>query len=44
MQACGALFVKTKTATNFVNDTLAETRDVLIAEFVRAFVVPFLGT
>ncbi|XP_006462909.1 hypothetical protein AGABI2DRAFT_224564 [Agaricus bisporus var. bisporus H97] len=36
MQACGALFVKTKTATNFVNDTLAETRDVLIAEFTNS--------
>jgi len=34
MQACGALFVKTKHATNFINDTLVATRDTLILEFV----------
>lgn len=34
MQACGALFVKTRTASHFVSDTLASTRDVLVYEFV----------
>lgn len=38
MQACGALFVKTKPATNFVNNTLAATRDSLILEFVGSSV------
>ncbi|KAJ3575737.1 hypothetical protein NP233_g905 [Leucocoprinus birnbaumii] len=33
MQACGALFVKTKTAMNFINNTLVATRDTLILEF-----------
>lgn len=33
MQACGALFVKTKTASNFINNTLVATRDTLILEF-----------
>ncbi len=35
MQACGALFVKTRRATNFISETLSSTRDVLIQEFVR---------
>jgi hypothetical protein len=34
MQACGALFAKTSTATDFITDTLASTRDTLIQEFV----------
>lgn len=34
MQACGALFVKTRTALNFISETLASTRDVLLQEFV----------
>lgn len=34
MQACGALFVKTGTATAFIDETLVSTRDTLIQEFV----------
>ncbi|KAF9464087.1 fungal-specific transcription factor domain-containing protein [Collybia nuda] len=35
MQACGALFAKTRTATAFITDTLASTRDTLIQEFTK---------
>ncbi|KAF7422889.1 hypothetical protein PC9H_011053 [Pleurotus ostreatus] len=35
MQACGALFVKTRTALNFINDVLSSTRDTLIQEFTK---------
>ncbi|KAK0243899.1 hypothetical protein EDD85DRAFT_806025 [Armillaria nabsnona] len=35
MQACGALFVKTRRATNFISETLSSTRDVLIQEFTK---------
>ncbi|KAF5377902.1 hypothetical protein D9615_006798 [Tricholomella constricta] len=35
MQACGALFVKTSTATTFIDDTLSSTRDTLIMEFAK---------
>lgn len=34
MQACGALFVKTKQATSFVNSVLETARDALVQEFV----------
>jgi hypothetical protein len=34
MQACGALFVKTERANNFISETLACKRDTLIKEFV----------
>lgn len=40
MQACGALFVKTKTATNFINNTLVATRDSLVMEFVSDSAAP----
>ncbi|KAG7445659.1 uncharacterized protein BT62DRAFT_171823 [Guyanagaster necrorhizus] len=35
MQACGALFVKTRRAANFITETLSSTRDVLIQEFTK---------
>jgi hypothetical protein len=35
MQACGALYVKTPAANEFVNNTLASARDTLIGEFAR---------
>ncbi|TFK33601.1 fungal-specific transcription factor domain-containing protein [Crucibulum laeve] len=35
MQACGALFVKTRTAVNFINDTLVAGRDTLVLEFAK---------
>ncbi|KAL0961258.1 hypothetical protein HGRIS_006220 [Hohenbuehelia grisea] len=35
MQACGALFVKTRVALNFINDTLSSTRDILLQDFAR---------
>ncbi|KAF8074127.1 fungal-specific transcription factor domain-containing protein [Lyophyllum atratum] len=35
MQACGALFVKSGTATTFIDETLASTRDALVQEFAR---------
>lgn len=34
MQACGAIFVKTKTAEAFVEKVLANSRDTLVSEFV----------
>jgi hypothetical protein len=34
MQACGALFVKTRKATLFITQTLASARDTLVHEFV----------
>ena len=36
MQACGALYVKTRTANAFIASTLAQARDPLVAQFVRA--------
>ena len=36
MQACGALYVKTRIANAFINSTLAQARDPLVAQFVRA--------
>ncbi|KAA1472942.1 hypothetical protein DENSPDRAFT_839343 [Dentipellis sp. KUC8613] len=35
MQACGALFVKTKTAETFVERTLNTSREVLVSEFAK---------
>jgi len=35
MQACGALFVKTRKAAMFITKTLAYAREVLVQEFVR---------
>lgn len=34
MQACGALYVKTPTASNFIMQTLANNRDEIMAAFV----------
>lgn len=34
MQACGALFVKTETAMEFIAITLADIRDTIVSEFV----------
>ena len=34
MRACGALFTKTSTATNFIISTLTSARDMLLLEFV----------
>lgn len=36
MQACGALYVKTRLANSFITSTLAQARDPLVAQFVRA--------
>ncbi|KAK0213240.1 fungal-specific transcription factor domain-containing protein [Desarmillaria ectypa] len=36
MQACGALFVTTRSAMNFINETLSSTRDVLVQQFTKA--------
>ena len=36
MRACGALYVKTRVANAFVTSTLAQARDPLVAQFVRA--------
>lgn len=36
MQACGALYVKTRVANAFIASTLAQARDPLVAQFVRA--------
>lgn len=36
MQACGALFAKTRAAADFIAYTLASTRDALIQEFVSS--------
>lgn len=41
MQACGALFVKTERANNFISETLASARDPLIQEFVSCCVLVF---
>ncbi|KAK0202278.1 hypothetical protein DFS33DRAFT_1264057 [Desarmillaria ectypa] len=35
MQACGALFLKTRRAVNFIAETLSSTRDALIHEFTK---------
>ena len=35
MQACGALYVKSQSAINFVASTLASARDEVVAAFVR---------
>ncbi|KAF8810980.1 hypothetical protein BYT27DRAFT_7090364 [Phlegmacium glaucopus] len=35
MRACGALFTKTMTATNFIISTLTSSRDVLLLEFSK---------
>lgn len=35
MQACGALYVKTRVANAFITSTLAQARDPLVAQFVR---------
>jgi len=35
MQACGALYVKTRAANAFIVSTLAQARDPLVAQFVR---------
>lgn len=34
MQACGALYVKTRKAASFIDQILADTRETLIQEFV----------
>lgn len=34
MQACGALYVKTRTAMNFIDSVLARARDELVVELV----------
>lgn len=34
MQACGALYVKTPTAAQFIDRTLSSTRDQIVAAFV----------
>ena len=34
MQACGALYVKTRVANAFITSTLAQARDPLVAQFV----------
>ena len=39
MRACGALYVKTRRAMQFILQTLASSRETLIQEFVRH---PFL--
>ncbi|KAG6866664.1 hypothetical protein C0991_000774 [Blastosporella zonata] len=39
MQACGALFVKTRKASLFINKTLAFAREALVQEFVSLFAV-----
>lgn len=36
MQACGALYVKTRVANAFITSTLAQARDPLVAQFVSA--------
>jgi len=36
LQACGALYVKTRVANAFITSTLAQARDPLVAQFVRA--------
>ncbi|KAG5652521.1 hypothetical protein H0H81_004752 [Sphagnurus paluster] len=40
MQACGALFANTVTASAFVDETLASSRDTLIVEFAKATTNP----
>ena len=39
MRACGALFVRTRRATQFILDTLASAREILLQEFVRRFLI-----
>ncbi|CCM05688.1 uncharacterized protein FIBRA_07919 [Fibroporia radiculosa] len=36
MQACGALYVKTRTAISFIDSALARARDELVVEFAKA--------
>lgn len=36
MQACGALYVKTRMANAFITSTLAQARDPLVAQFASA--------
>jgi hypothetical protein len=36
MQACGALFVGTRRATNFISKTLAYARETLVHDFVSS--------
>lgn len=42
IHACGALYVKTKKATVFMDQVLADTREALIQEYVRAIETGFL--
>ncbi|KAF9016641.1 hypothetical protein BDZ89DRAFT_1075398 [Hymenopellis radicata] len=35
MQACGALFVRTRPAMRFISETISSTRDVIMEEFTR---------
>ena len=39
MRACGALFTKTLTATNFIVTTLTSSRDVMLLEIVCLVVI-----
>lgn len=39
MQACGALYVKTRVANAFITSTLAQARDPLVAQFVRVNII-----
>lgn len=34
MRACGALYMKTRTAINYIDSILAQARDELVVEFV----------
>lgn len=42
MQACGALYVKSQSAINFIASTLASARDEVVAAFVGT--LPVIGT
>lgn len=37
METCGALYVKTRKAIDFIDNNLAKARDELVVEFVRRF-------
>lgn len=37
METCGALYVKTRVAIDFIDSNLAKARDELVVEFVRVF-------
>lgn len=39
MQACGALFVKTRRAASFITKTLDTARETLVHEFVSSLVL-----